>query len=71
MSGFNESDDLFVLNVPADSIIDVICELRLVEMEAPTAGDIPAGAAIGQIYGDYLDGLASGKLAPVGLVALP
>lgn len=71
MSGQNEADNLFGLSLPADSVVDVTLELRLVETEAPTAGDVPAGAALGQLYGDYLDGLSSGKLAPVGYTPLP
>jgi hypothetical protein len=71
MSGHEETDQLFTLNLPSNCVIDVFTEIRLVEQEAPTAGDIPTAAVIGQVYGDYLDGLASGKLAPDGLTALP
>lgn len=71
MSGFQETDDLFTLSLPVNCTIDVSVEMRLVEQESPTAGDIPAGASIGQLYGDYLDGLASAKLAPSGYTALP
>jgi len=71
MSGNQESDPLFSMVVPVDCVIDVDTEVRLVEQESPTAGDVPAGATLGQVYGDYLDGLASGKLAPIGLATLP
>jgi hypothetical protein len=71
LSNFDETDQLFSLVLPADCVIDVTMELRLVENEAPIAGDIPAGASVGQLYGDYLDGLASGKLSPVGYIPLP
>lgn len=71
ISGTSESDILFVLSIQANSVVDITLELRFVETESPTAGDIPAGAVIGQLYGDYLDGLASGKLAPEGYTALP
>jgi hypothetical protein len=71
MSGNQETDPLFSISVPANTIIDVAVELRLVESETPTAGDVPAGATLGQLYGDYLDGLPSGKLAPDGYTALP
>jgi len=71
MNGSQETDDLFSVTTYNGSIIDLSVEVRLVESEAPTAGDVPAGATLGQIYGDYLDGIASGLLAPVGLVVLP
>jgi len=71
MNGNLETDPLFTLGLPTNSTIDITVEMRLVEAEAPTAGDIPAGASIGQLYGDFLDGLASGKLTPVGYIALP
>jgi hypothetical protein len=71
MSGQNEAEDLFILTIPADCVIDITVELRLVEQEAPTAGDVPTGATIGQLYGNYLDGLASGKLMPNAYTTLP
>jgi len=71
ISGTLESDPMFAMVLPADCIIDVTLELRLVEAEAPTAGDVPAGATIGRLYGDYLDGIASAKLSPLGLAILP
>jgi hypothetical protein len=71
MSGQQESDDLFTLLLPANSIIDIVADLRFVEQEAPTAGDVPAGATIGQLYGDYLDGITSGKILPSGYTTLP
>jgi len=71
MSGSQETDQLFLMRLPADCVIDVVCELRFVEAETPTAGDIPAGAVLGTLYGDYLDGIASGKLVPVGYNAIP
>jgi hypothetical protein len=71
ISGTSESDPLFTLIIQANSVIDVTLELRLVEQEAPTAGDVPAGASLGQLYGDYLDGIASGKLAPEAFTVLP
>jgi len=71
MSGFNESDQLFTLILPADCVIDVTLDVRLVEQESPTAGDTPAGATIGQLYGSYLDGFPSKVLVPVGYTVLP
>jgi len=71
MSGFQETDDLFSLILPAASIVDVSVDIRFVEQEAPTAGDTPAGATLGQMYGGYLDGIATALLTPIGLVLLP
>lgn len=71
MSGQNETDDLFVLVLPVDCIIDVTVEVRVVETEAPTQGDNGTGLTLGQLYGDYLDGVASGKLSPVGYTVIP
>jgi hypothetical protein len=71
LSAFNETDVLFTLILPAQCIIDVSVDLRYVEQEAPTAGDIPVAATAGQVYGDYLDGIATSKLAPVGFTTLP
>jgi len=71
ISGTSEADVLFSITLPAESVIDVNCELRLVEKETPTAGDAAVAATLGQVYGDYLDGIASGKLVPSGFTVLP
>jgi hypothetical protein len=71
MSGFSETDVLFNLTLPVNSVIDITVDMRMVEQENPVAGDIPAGAALGQVYGDYLDGIASGGLTPVGYTVIP
>jgi hypothetical protein len=72
MSGVNETDQLFIMNaVPANTFIDVTVLLRLVEVENPTAGDVPAGAILGKLYGDYLDGITAALCQPVGLTPLP
>jgi hypothetical protein len=71
LSGSQEADALFTMILPLNCVIDVSADLRFVEQEAPTAGEIPAGAIVGQVYGDFLDGLASGSLAPVGYLSLP
>jgi len=71
ISGTSEADVLFSITLPAESVIDVNCELRLVEKETPIAGDAAVAATLGQVYGDYLDGIASGKLVPSGFTVLP
>jgi hypothetical protein len=70
MSGNQEADDLFSLTYPPNTVIDVDVEVRMVEMEAPTAGDIPAGAVLGTLYGNLLDGIG-GNLYPSGYTILP
>jgi hypothetical protein len=69
LSGSLETDDLFILTTVAGTVLDIAAEIRLVEMEAPTAGPVPAGATIGQVYGFPLDG--TGHLLPVGFTQLP
>jgi hypothetical protein len=71
MSGPLETDILFSLSAPPSTIIDVVVDLRFVEQEAPTVGDYPTGATLGQVYGDYLDGIITGNFAPVGYTVLP
>lgn len=71
MSGADETDPLFTIIAPAESIADVAVTLRFVDNEAATAGGVPAGATVGQVYYDYLDGIASGTWAPVGVAILP
>jgi hypothetical protein len=71
MSGNNEADQLFQLVLPADTVIDVLTSIRLVDNEASTPGEVPAGATPGTLYYDYLDGIASAKLAPVSVAVLP
>jgi len=71
MSGSLETDQLFSLVLPANTIVDVTVDMRFVEQEAPTLGDIPVGATLGQLYGNYLDGSTTAVLAPVGYTVLP
>jgi hypothetical protein len=72
LSGFSETDVLFSLTVPINAIIDVQLEARVVEKEAPTLLSVlPVGATVGQLYGNYLDGITSGKLAMLDYIPLP
>lgn len=71
ISGSSETDVLFILLLPANVVIDVSLELRFVDAEAPTAGDVPVGATLGQLYANYLDGKAGSKLSPVDYQAIP
>lgn len=61
----------FSLFLPIDSVVDVVLDLRFKDTEAPTAGEAPGAATAGQLYGNYLDSKASGKLLPVGYTVLP
>jgi hypothetical protein len=72
ISGSVETDVLFALTFPTGTVIDITCELRFVEQEAPTAGPVVLGATPGQIYGATLDGNGvSGVLPPIGYTVLP
>jgi len=72
-TGTNENDGLFaiVLN-SSQAVIDVTLEVIFADQfDGQQAGEVPAGAAAGGIYMDYLDGIASGKIAPVDFTTLP
>jgi len=71
MSGTDESDPLFTIIAPAESVVDVAVTLRIVDNEVATAGSVPTLANVGQVYYDYLDGIQSGTWAPVGVAILP
>jgi hypothetical protein len=71
MSGTQEADNMFALTFEVGTVVDVTLELRFVDNETPTAGDVPVGATLGRMYGDYLDGITSAQLSPVGLTILP
>jgi len=70
MSGTDEADPLFTLVVPSQTVCDVRVNLRLVDSEAPVAGDVPAGATVGQVYYDFLDGIG-GQWNPISVSQLP
>jgi len=70
ISGSLETDVLFKVAASNDCTIDVRVELRFVDDEAPTAGDIPAGATLGQWYYNLLDGIG-GSIPPIGGNQLP
>jgi hypothetical protein len=71
MSGTDESDPLFTIIVPAESICDVAVTLRVVDNEAATVGGIPVGATLGQVYYAPLDGNTTALWVPVGVSVLP
>lgn len=72
ISGFSETDILFSLGVAANTVIDVTLEVRVVDSESPTLISVlPVGATVGQLYGNYLDGIGSGKLAMLDYIPIP
>jgi len=72
ITGQNESEILFNLTFPTNTIVDIEFDARLFETEAVAAGDVPAGASAGKLYANYLDGLSGNLLVPlVGNTTLP
>lgn len=74
ISGSNEGEDLFKLTGPTGTVIDLDLELRFADNEAAVAAEngTAAAASVGRVYWNYLDGFASGILAPDGgVTALP
>jgi len=66
-----QAEDLFILLTPPSSIIDVVCQLELVDAEAPTSTfTAPLSGVPGQVGGFPLDGFLTGNLVPVGLIQL-
>lgn len=71
MSGQQETDPLFTLRLPDYCIIDIVCELRFVDIETPVVGQTGVGLTLGRLYGGYLDGYSTGNtLKPVGITKL-
>jgi hypothetical protein len=71
LTASNGSEELFEITVPVDTIIDVLVDIRFVDNQEDSAnGDNPTGATLGVMYYNYLDGLTSGKLTPVGGVTV-
>lgn len=66
ISGSSESEILVYLTAPSGSIVDLRVNARVIDHEAATAAEAPAGGTAGQIVYNYLDGLASGKMSPIG-----
>jgi len=71
ITGGDEAEELFAIGFSPNAIVQVTLECRMVESEAPVSGEVPSGATPGAIYCDYLDGIVTGYLSPLGYVALP
>jgi len=68
MSGSQEADPLFSLSLPVGSVIDITTSIRFVDNEAAVNEGGIVGALVGTVYYNYLDGVTSGMLSPVGPV---
>jgi hypothetical protein len=56
---------------PTESVLDLKVAIRFVDNETATSGDSPTGANSGQVYFNYLDGIAGATWAPVSASVLP
>jgi hypothetical protein len=70
-SGQNETDALFTIVAPADSIVDVHLDCVLQDGETAVTGGGIAGATVGQVYYSGLDSIVSANFTPVSLIAAP
>jgi len=70
ITGSNESEVLFEIEVPAGTIIDVKAAIRFIDDEAGVSAEAGAAATLGTVYYNYLDGFASKKLAPIDVRVL-
>lgn len=74
ISGSNETEVLCKLTGQVGTIIDVHASIRMADNEAGVAAEngTAAGASVGHVYFNYLDGFASKILTPEGgVTALP
>ncbi len=72
ISGSNESEVLFVVGGGVGTVVDVLVTVRLADDEAAVAAEngTAAGATVGRVYFNYLDGFASKLFAPLGGVTI-
>jgi len=66
----NLTEVLFTVTCPQFSVLQVSCAIRLMDDEVPATPVVAAGATVGKVYYNYLDGLTSGELQPSGGVAV-
>jgi len=66
ISGTNETEILLYITAPSGAVVDLRVNARVIDHEAATAAEAPAGGVLGQVVYNYLDGKASGKLQPSG-----
>lgn len=66
LTGSNESDVLFLLNITGGAIMDVWVDAILQDGQSPTViGSFTSTPTVGQVYALALDGRASNNLVPV------
>jgi hypothetical protein len=66
--GISAVISLFNYSCPIGSIIDMTCDLSLVDTEAATVGPTTTGATVGRVYGRHL---SNTNVTAVGLTPLP
>jgi len=66
ISGVNETEILLYITAPSGTVVDLRINARVIDHEAATAAEAPAGGTSGQVVYNYLDGRISGKLQPAG-----
>lgn len=71
ISGSDETDTLFAITCGAGSVVDVHLVAKLPDFEAGTLGDAPTGASTGTLYFNYLDGISSAGITPIGGSVMP
>jgi len=68
LSGINESDVLFSITCPAQSIIDVYCSVVLMDGTNSRLPSTTASGTVGFVYHTYLDGPRAGAVfQPLGI----
>jgi len=70
LTGFNESDVLMILSVPAMAIIDLWVEFVMQDGQTPVLLTPTASSVDGTVYAIYLDGVVSGVLKPVSYTTI-
>jgi len=70
LTGFNESDVLMILNVPAMAIVDLWVEFVMQDGQTPVEFTPTASPSGGVVYAIYLDGVVSGVLKPVSYTTI-
>lgn len=73
LDGTNESTILFNVILPADSVVDAEFEVvmqNFIGVKAPTAVTTSNNGTVGTLYTGFLDGVGSGKIAPLSSISL-
>jgi len=65
------TDTILVIAGLLGTVVRVSFAAKLVDDETPYGAEAPVGATVGKTYYNYLDGRASGVIAPVGVNIVP